>query len=157
MFYPLLFSCTKENEELIIKEAKMDTSYKIATYTTLETDIINLINEHRITLGLSTLNELNIISSVADSHTNYMIQEKQISHDYFNDRSNYLKHYTNAITVAENVGFGYNSAQGVVTGWLNSTAHKNIIENPSYTHVGISTAKNSDKRNYFTQIFIMKE
>jgi uncharacterized protein YkwD len=68
-----------------------------------------------------------------------------------------LQNNANAKKVGENVAYGYGTAEGVVNGWLNSPAHKKIIETEEYTHFGISTEKDSSNRNYFTQIFISRE
>ena len=56
----------------------------------------------------------------------------------------------------KNVAYGFNSSVGVVNAWLNSEGHRVIIENDNYTHFGISIEKNSEGRNYFTQMFIKK-
>ena len=99
---------------------------------------------------------LNIVSVVADNHTNYMVETGKISHDNFDNRSQYLINNANAKSVGENVAFGYSSAEGVFSGWLKSESHKRVIENPYYTHFGISVELNAEGRNYFTQIFIKK-
>ena len=83
-----------------------------------------------------------------------MIENDQVSHDNFSERVTLLSSNANAKNVGENVAYGFNSAQGVLTGWLNSESHRAIIENPHYSHFGISIEKNPSGRNYFTQIFI---
>ena len=102
------------------------------------------------------MTRLNIISGVADGHTDYMVKKGVVNHDNFNFRTETLTNKAGATSVGENVAFGFSSAQGVLNGWLNSEEHKKIIENENYTHFGISTESNSEGRNYFTQIFISK-
>ena len=85
-----------------------------------------------------------------------MIETGTVSHDNFSKRSQTLMDQADAIAVGENVAYGYSSAQGVVNGWLNSSSHRKVIENPNYTHFGISTEVNTENRNYFTHIFIKK-
>lgn len=152
----VLFSCSPEDDGVYFNETSEVVNTTNVTYTAIESEILNLVNDHRISLGLSTLSQLNIISGVADSHTNYMIEVNELNHDNFSQRSQILMNEAGAKTVGENVAFGYNSAQGVVNGWLNSDSHRKIIEKPDYTHFGISTDSNSENRNYFTQIFIKK-
>ena len=60
-----------------------------------------------------------------------------------------------AITVGENVAYGYNSAEDVVTAWLNSTSHRNIIEG-NFTHSGFGVIAAQGNRYYFTQLFYKK-
>jgi uncharacterized protein YkwD len=105
---------------------------------------------------MKALNSLDIVSGVADGHTNYMIEVGQINHDNFGERAQVLMKNAKAKTVAENVAYGYSTAQGALNGWLNSDAHRKVIENPNFTHFGISTKSDNNGRNYFTQIFINK-
>jgi len=156
LFSFVLFSCSNEDDGIYF-----DTSNEIltsnTTYSALESEILDLVNQYRTNIGLSTLKPLDIVSSTADSHTNYMIEVGKISHDNFQLRLQALMEKANAKKVGENVAYGYSSAQGVVKGWLSSESHKAIIENTKYTHFGISTEKcTTSGRNYFTQIFIAK-
>lgn len=151
----VLFSCSKEEDGVFFNENSEVLNAKV-TYSPIESEIISLINAHRTNLGLNTLNTLNIVSSVADGHTAYMIEVGQINHDNFAQRSQTLMSEAGAKSVGENVAYGYNTAEGVVKGWLNSDGHRKIIENPDYTHFGISTETNNANRNYFTNIFIKK-
>lgn len=151
----ILFSCAKEDDGVYFNENSEVVNAKVV-YSDIESEIVSLVNAHRASIGLKTLNTLNIVSGVADGHTNYMIEVGQISHDNFSERAQILMNDAGAKTVGENVAFGFSTAQGVVTGWLNSDSHRKVIENPDYTHFGISTDSNSENRNYFTNIFIRK-
>ncbi len=150
----VLFSCSKEDDGIYFNENTEVINTTNVTYSAIETEILNLVNEHRTNMGLTSLISLNIISGVADGHTNYMIEVNQVNHDNFAQRSQALINEANAKSVGENVAYGFTTAQGVLNGWLNSEEHRKIIENPDYTHFGISTDSNSENRNYFTQIFI---
>lgn len=150
----VLFSCSKEDDGIYFSENVEVVNTTNVTYSAMETEILNLINEHRTSIGLNSLKTLNLISGVADGHTNYMIKVNAVNHDNFSQRSQTLIDEANAKSVGENVAYGFNTAQGVVNGWLNSESHRKIIENPGYTHFGISTNSNKENKNYFTQIFI---
>ena len=155
LFSLVIFSCS--NDDGIYFDESSEVLASDLVYSPIESEILDLVNQHRSQLGLSILKPLNIVSNTADTHTEYMIEVGQISHDNFSERSQNLMNKANAKLVAENVAYGFNSAQGVVKGWLNSEGHKAIIENPKYTHFGISTeACAITGRNYFTQIFINK-
>ena len=58
---------------------------------TIEIEILDLINDYRLSLGLNTLNDMSLVKSVAYSHTDYMVDNDEVSHDNFYTRSNYLK------------------------------------------------------------------
>lgn len=151
----LLFSCAKEEDGVYFNENSEVVNAKVV-YSPMESEIISLVNAHRTSMGLSALSTLNIVSGVADGHTDYMIEAGAISHDNFAERAQILMEEAGAKTVGENVAYGFNTAEGVVNGWLNSDGHRKIIENPDYTHFGISTDSNTENRNYFTNIFIKK-
>ncbi len=150
----VLSSCTQEDTETIYEKSQVVE--KPYNYTELENEILQLVNTHRENLGLNTLSKLDIISNVASTHTNYMIAIDEVNHDNFPTRQRNLVDNANAKSVGENVAYGFNSALGVVNAWIKSDGHRKIIEDPTYTHFGISTDSNIEGRNYFTQIFIKK-
>lgn len=145
-------SCVKEDEGIFFNEIN---ELKVS-YTEMELEILDLVNSHRESVGLKPLESLTTISSVALSHTTYMIEENQVSHDNFSERQENLVTNVHAKSVGENVAYGFNSSKAVVNAWLDSDGHRAIIENGHYTHFGISTEKNGEGRNYFTQIFIKR-
>ncbi len=151
----ILLSCTKEDSNVYSSENLKLIDIKIS-YSPLELEIANLIQVHRDSLGLSPLGILNTVSGVAKGHTTYMIEAGRISHDNFEQRVFTLINYIGAKSVGENVAYGYITAEAAVNGWLNNEEHRKIIENPNFTHFGISTGVNSENKNYFTQIFVKK-
>jgi uncharacterized protein YkwD len=151
----ILFSCAKEEDGVYFNENSEVVNAKVV-YSPMESEIVALVNAHRTSLGLNALSTLNIVSGVADGHTDYMIEVGQVSHDNFAQRAQTLMNEAAAKSVGENVAYGYSTAEGVVKGWLNSDGHRKIIENPDYTHFGISMETSADNRNYFTNIFIKK-
>ncbi|GAB1858179.1 CAP domain-containing protein [Flavobacteriaceae bacterium MHTCC 0001] len=150
----LWFSCSTEsfedelvtisNEELTVPETKA-----------IEIEILELINNHRSTKGLTPLTSLSIIKSTAHSHTDYMVDNQRVSHDNFFARSNYLKNNAGALRVSENVAYGYTSAASVVRAWIKSEGHKATIEG-DFTNFEISAEKDIDGKWYYTNIFIKK-
>ena len=153
MLAMLSFSCSTEE----FPEDTIDSSSLVnaPAAKTIEIEILELINQHRIGLGLNTLNNLNVIKSVAFTHTDYMVAINQVNHDNFYQRKNSLVQNASALIVAENVAYGYSSAQQVVTAWLNSPSHKETIEG-DFTDFDISAEQNSEGRWYYTNIFIKK-
>lgn len=146
-------SCSQDDDGIFFKNE--DTSL-VVNYSDIEYEILDLVNQHRQDLGLNPLDVLNVVSKEAISHTNYMLNKGEPSHDNFQIRYANLRNAVNAKNVSENVAFGYRSAQAVVNAWLNSAKHKEIIENKDFTDFGISTKSNDEGKNYFTHIFIKR-
>jgi len=154
VFGMVFFSCSEEHDDTYLYNTAETLTIENATYTEIEVEILKLVNEHRVKLGIPSLKKSDIISSVADSHTNYMIENGEISHNNFDQRLQYLMNNANAKSMGENVAYGYKSAESVFNSWLKSNDHRKIIENKNFTHFGVSSGVNSKMRSYFTQIFI---
>jgi len=121
----------------------------------IELEIMELINAYRITEGLNPLNEHTTVKAVAYTHTDYMIEVENVSHDNFFQRKQSLQTNADANVVSENVAYGFNSAESVVNAWLNSPSHKNNIEG-NYTDFDVSAEQNNEGKWYFTNIFIKR-
>ena len=132
------------NETVVIPEAK-----------TIEIEILELINQYRISKGLNQLGSIDVIKGQAFTHTDYMVEINEVNHDYFYSRKAYLENHVNAINVSENVAYGYSSASSVVNAWLNSEGHKANIEG-DFTHFEVSAEKDENNKWYFTNIFIKR-
>lgn len=143
------FSCSKN-------EINQDISFEIDEYrqVAIDYEILELLNQHRITKGLQPLQLLNVISCVAFEHNKYMISKDEISHNNFGDRCQKIRATTAAITISENLGYGYTSAASVVNAWLNSSEHLVNIESPIFTHIGISSVTDSSDTYFYTNIFV---
>ena len=149
----VLTSCSQEDDGIFLNNK--DDSF-VANYSEFEYQILDLVNNHRQNLGLNSLGIINEATKEAVSHTNYMVDQGVPSHDNFGERFNNLKSAVNAKHVAENVAYGYSTAEGVVNAWLNSKRHRSIIENAEFTDFGISTKSNDDGKNYFTHRFVKR-
>jgi len=150
----LTFSCSADpiNEDF---SAPYETEIEIPAVKTIELEILDLINEHRSSLGLNSLRSMDIVKAQAFLHTDYMIEQDNISHDYFHARKDFLEENAGASKVSENVAYGFSSALSVVTAWLESDYHRNTIEG-DYTDFDISAEQNQEGRWFFTNIFIKK-
>ena len=149
----LSFSCTTDS-----LDDKADAiELKLVTPDTkpIEVQILELINDHRASLGLNALADLTIVKSVALTHTDYMVDNNEVSHANFYKRSDYLKANAGAKKVTENVAYGYSSAQAVVNAWLKSEAHRANIEG-DFTNFDVSAEENAEGKWYYTNIFIKK-
>lgn len=138
---------------LIFFSCSDNTSNEIDS--TITEEVHKLINEHRISIGKNTLVFDNQVADIAIEHTEYMISKNKISHDNFDARFTQVRTLVNAMSFAENVASKQNSAQEVITSWLNSAGHRANIEG-DYTHTGIGVLKNVSGNYYFTQLFYSK-
>ena len=146
-------SCSSDSSEENVTERGVVTSYN---YNETELKLVTLINNHRASLGLNTLEVINHISYKSEEHNVYMIDNNVVNHDYFQQRSDNLKNVLGAERVGENVAYNYQSAESAMLAWINSPAHKANLEG-NYTHLGISVTTNATTgKKYYTNMFIKK-
>lgn len=152
----LVTSCSKEDSS-----TTEEINYSIDLNLAQETDwemadaVLNLVNEHRVSIGLSEVRkDQQHASAYAVDHTKHMIEVNKISHDNFSFRNNGMKN-RGADLVGENVAYGYQTAEQLVNAWLNSPSHRNIIEGP-FSHSGFGIIQNDQGHYYYTQLFYRK-
>lgn len=148
-------SCSKDElDQNDVVNQEIDLSIVLKNDVQMSQGILDLVNDHRLSIGLNPLiMDQAYASAYAVDHTDYMIAMSQINHDNFHVRSKALKD-RGAERVGENVAYGYDDAGSVVNGWLNSPAHKEIIEG-NYTHSGFGVFQNTQGRYFFTQLFYL--
>tara|TARA_R110000796_G_scaffold199542_1_gene315690 strand:+ start:452 stop:949 length:498 start_codon:yes stop_codon:yes gene_type:complete len=151
----VLFSVSCTHTEILADYSEYQSTLVFLEAKSMEVETLDIINQHRSSLGLVKLKYMSLIRAVAHSHNLNMIEIHQISHNGFDLRSGYLKSKTCALNVSENVSYGYSSAHTMVKAWLNSPAHKETIEGNS-THFDISIDSGSLGGKYATNIFIKK-
>ncbi|MBN1251943.1 MAG: CAP domain-containing protein [Bacteroidales bacterium] len=136
-----LFSCEEEENQ-------------ISSQTTFDKEIFNLINNHRLEIGLEAFEYSEVIWEQANQHSKDMAEGiVDFGHDGFSERIDNIQQEIGGSSAAENVAMGYSTAESVVNGWLSSDEHKQNIEG-NYTHSAISAVKNNSGVYYYTQIFI---
>lgn len=104
-------------------------------------------NSARAANGLKPLVLDEQMTKVAQDWSATQAREGRMYHN-----PNYSKQIPGGWTrAAENVAYGY-AVNSVVNGWMNSPGHKaNILGD--HTSIGIGVAKDSNGRNYYTQVF----
>jgi len=146
----ILTSCSSNETEIVDNNPEMSIT---VSEKSIESDILTLINNYRVNNGFSSLSKLEVIKSQTNNHTNYMIEKNEVSHDFFYQRKEYLTQNASAVSVAENVAYGYSTAESVVNAWVKSDGHKKNIEG-DFTHFDITAERSSDGKWYFTNIFV---
>ena len=126
----------------------------------LEQRVYVLINQERVTAGLTELFLDNAMRLVARAHSQDMVDNMFFSHtnpagETARDR------LRNAgipwVYAGENIAYthGYaDPAAAAVSGWMSSVAHRNNLLFARYTHTGIGIARDEKGAYYFTQNFI---
>ena len=114
-----------------------------------------LMNNHRISRGLSPLTYSVLIEEQAGEHSSNMARGlTPFGHFGMSFRCNNLQVSLGSSACSEIVAKGQESASSVLSSWLDSPAHKAEIENPNWTHTGIAVEKSLLGTPYWTQIFI---
>jgi len=129
-------------------------SSSTGTVSTLERQVVTLVNQKRAAAGLKALTLNGALSNGARMKS----QDMQKSH-YFNHTSpNYGSPFDmmrslgiSYRSAGENIAMGYSSAEAVVNAWMNSPSHRANIMNASYTQIGVGYVSNG---GYWTQWFI---
>ena len=109
----------------------------------LESEVVRLVNAHRVSQGLNALVDTAELRDAARAHSQHMIDHRFVGHVNpeglgAGDR---LTECGIAWTDAgENVAAGYAAPQEVFDAWMASPGHKEILESPAWTHTGAGYA-----------------
>ncbi len=113
-------------------------------YSDWELRLLKVINEYR--KADEDLMVSDYISTLCMEHNFYMIEEDQATHDYVQTRLDRIKDNLGAIHAGEIIADGYHTAESVLSAFLHSPDHKDIVENLEFNYVGLS------KRNEFVTV-----
>lgn len=155
IFFAILTLTSCSTQSLDDQTHEIELNLTNPEVKSIEVEILELINNHRLSMGLNTLSVMPVVKSVAYTHTDYMLDNEAVSHDNFFSRSDYLKSKVGAKKVSENVAYGYTTAQSVVNAWIKSDRHKENIEG-DFSNFDISAKQNEASKWYYTNIFIKK-
>ncbi len=109
----------------------------------LESEVIRLVNAHRVSQGLNALVDSSGIRDVARAHARHMIVHRFVGHvnpeglgagDRLTQAGLLWTHS------GENVAAGYATPQETFDAWMASPGHKEVIEGPLWTHTGAGYA-----------------
>lgn len=125
----IFIGCSKETE------TERYVPNEVVVLTVDDSILFSLINDYRVNNNLSRLKLESLATKLASEHVDYMILENNISHDYFVDRYN----RSNAERMGEIVASNYLTPTSILNAYLGSPKHKKVIDNPNFTHIGLST------------------
>ena len=120
----------------------------------LANEVVTLTNAERQKAGCPPVTSDRTLRSVATAHSEDMAERDYFSHtspdgDGPEDRAAAAGYDGYS---GENIALGYNSAEAVVKGWMESSGHRENILNCSSTEVGVGVA-DSSRGLYWTQMF----
>ncbi|AEV84071.1 hypothetical protein ACWT_3048 [Actinoplanes sp. SE50] len=121
----------------------------------LQADINRLINEQRVQHGCGELTENAALTQAARAHSAWMGQTGEFSHTG-RGGSNFVardRAAGYARPSAENIAWGYRTADDVVTAWMHSPGHRANILNCRSKTVGLGAVYAADGTPYYTEDF----
>lgn len=148
------YSSNGANSQAIQPLSEGNVSTGIAQ--TLTNEFMDLINQHRIDIGLRPLLHDDAVGNLASKHSLDMATGAvAFGHLGFSERCLEAKSLLGGGNLcAENVAMGQKSPSSVFTSWMNSLGHRSNIEQSRVTHTGFGFAQSSSGVYYWTQIFI---
>ncbi len=123
----------------------------------LEDTLYELVNQHRLSLGLSPLTRVPRLSALAREHSEEMAEYKvPFGHGNFTWRARQVNRTISSRRVSENVAYIFShqeTAKRAFQGWLKSERHRAAIEG-QFQLTGIGVARGYRDAFYFTQIYV---
>jgi uncharacterized protein YkwD len=121
-------------------------------------DFMNLINDHRISIGLHPLIHMIALQDISEGHSKNMASGAvAFGHTGFSDRCSLGRTVLGGGNLcAENVAMGQKTVEAAFSAWMNSSGHRANIEQERVTHTGFGFAKSASGTWYWTQLFLEK-
>jgi len=113
--------------------------------------IVAAMNRERAAHGLGPLTLENRLSLAAQDRVDDMLRKRYFDHispDGVNPFTWVRSRGYQYRLVGENLALGYRTSQSVVTGWMNSSGHRENILESGFDEVGIAFSESSPMRGY---------
>lgn len=147
----LAFACSKNDGK-----NEKSNSYSTDEEYQLIQEYLDLVNDHRSSLGLRPLIQSPEMEYLAQTHSVQMGKGiVDFGHDHFQERCLKIKErYQSGNLCAENVARYQRSPQDVLRAWLSSSSHSKNINSSRHTHTGVGVFINEKGEYYWTQLFL---
>ncbi len=129
-----------------------DTTPDSGSVSSLERQVVALVNQERAAYGLSPLTLSADLSDGARLKSQDMRDNRYFDHNSPTYGTPFEMMGSQGITyraAAENIAMGYRTAEAVVDGWMNSPGHRANILSDKYTEIGVGHVD-----GYWTQWFV---
>lgn len=133
---------------------KKNTTSQTTSDSNFAEQVLVLVNKERVNEGLSELTMSSALLRPANKRA--LEITSTFSHTRPNGTSwlTVLAEYNvNYKTSGENIAYGYNTPEKLVTGWMNSPGHRANIMNSSFGKIGVGIYTDSTGTVYATQLF----
>jgi uncharacterized protein YkwD len=131
-----------------------------ASNASLAAQVVALVNQHRASLGLAGLTNDATLSDSAAWKASHMANYGYVAHDdpappVARDPFTRMADcgYAAGGALGENIAAGQTSPSDVMNAWINSTGHRQNIEDPSFRSIGVGAATAADGTIYWVQDF----
>ena len=126
--------------------------------SSVASDIVRYTNDQRARNGLPGFVASPRLMEAARLHAQQMAQYQRMEHTISGALYPTLQSRLEAAgyayrSAAENVAWNSQSAQSVVTGWMNSAGHRANILNPGLTEIGTAMVRSAKGEPYWIQVF----
>lgn len=122
--------------------------------------IIESINALRARHGTNSLNEHELLSKTAEQYASVLADSDHFSHnDLQGDRAvdRFRRNGGTSIQVGEVLAVTEeNTIDNVLSAWLKSQTHAELITSSSWTHIGVGYKRNGEHLLYIVLLFIKK-
>ncbi len=119
-------------------------------------EVLRLVNQHRMGMGLEPLSLFDGLQKVANQRAYEIYIDYRADHTRPDGSICWTAYDDYGVSYqvsAENIASGQRDAADVMNSWLNSPGHRANIEKTNVTHIGVGVYTGSSGRNYWTQDF----
>lgn len=114
-----------------------------------ENKLLDLHNQERTKRGYNPLMLDSDLCEYAQKHSETMANKNSLYHSKMSD----LQKVLNSSVVGENIAWGQESEEDVVSSWMWSPGHRWNILGSSYKKVGFGIKKDKNNRTYWCVVF----
>lgn len=101
--------------------------------------VLALVNRDRAAVGCAPVALDSTLQAFAETHSTLQATDDEMKHSDG--------------PYAENVGYGYATAEAVHAAWMNSEGHRSNILGCSHTLIGVAWVDGADGTRYWTEVF----
>jgi uncharacterized protein YkwD len=123
-----------------------------ATLSDVRSAVVKLTNVARAAKGCKPLKVSTRLTKAAQYHASDMSRKDYFSHTSANGTvwHKRIRNFGWKNPAGENIAYGFQSASGVLKGWMNSPGHRRNIMDCNFHYIGVGFAKSG---NYWVQDF----
>ena len=95
------------------------------------------------------------LTAAAKEHAAWMAQNQRLSHYGKGSLQDRIRRNSSLrwMAMGENIAYGYETEESVVSGWMNSSGHRRNILNPQFAYVGMAAVQAQNGQTYWCVVF----